>query len=76
MHEHFFQTNGLRQLGRWAHYMLDRRSLRYCKDKQLIQKTEIKEFCWFNNSPNGFNKQQFLTQVEVCNCVFCRFFMS
>ena len=76
MDEHFFQTNGLRQLCWCAHYMLDRRSLRYCKEKQIIRKTEITEFHWFNNSPNRFNKQQFLTQVEVCNCVFCRLFMS
>ena len=44
MDEHFFQTNGLRQLGWCAHYMLDRRTLKYCKDKQGIRKTEITEF--------------------------------
>ena len=27
--EHFFQTNGLRQIGRSSHYMLDRRNLNY-----------------------------------------------
>ena len=72
MDEHFFQTNSLRQLGWCAHYMLGRKT---CKDKQVIRKTEVTEFYWFNNSPNRFNKQQFVTQVEVCNCVFCRFFM-
>ena len=62
--EHFFQTNGLRQLGWCGHYMLDMRGLKYCKKKtQIIQKTEITEFYWFNKSPNRFNKQQFLTQV-------------
>ena len=55
--------------------MLGRKTLRYCKDKQVIRKTEVTEFYWFNNLPNRFNKQQFVTQVEVCNCVFCRFFM-
>ena len=44
MDEHFFQTNGLRQLCWCAHYMLDRRNLRYCKEKQIIRKTEITEF--------------------------------
>ena len=76
MGEYFFQTNGLRQLGWCAHYMLDRSSLRHCKEKQKIGKTKITEFYWFNNLPNRFNKQQFLTQAEVCNCVFCRFCMS
>ena len=76
MDEHFFQMNGLRQLVWCVHYMLDRRTLRYCKDKQVIRKTEVTEFYWFSKPPNRFNKQQFVTQVEVFNCVFCRFFMS
>ena len=76
MDEHFFQTNGLRELGWCSNYMLDRRSLNYYKDKQVFCKSEVTEFYWFNNSPNRFNKQQFVTEVEVCNFLHCRFFMS
>ena len=36
--EHFSQRNGLRQLGWCSHYMLDRRSLNCCKDKEVFQK--------------------------------------
>ena len=54
MDEHFFQTNGLRQLGWCAHYMLDRRGLNdYTEDKkELLQKTKVTEFYWFNNLSN------------------------
>ena len=43
--------------------------MNYCKEKKIIKKTEIGEFYWFNNSPNRFHKQQFVTEVEVCNCI-------
>ena len=39
MTQHFFCTNGLRQLGWCAHYFLDRRSLTYCSSK-LPQTTD------------------------------------
>ena len=54
MDEHFFQINGLRQLGWCAHYMLDRRGLNdYTEDKkELLQKTKVTEFYWFNNLSN------------------------
>ena len=55
--------------------MLDRRSVNYHEDKQVFKKTEIVEFYWLNNSPNRFHKQQFVTEVELCNCMHCRFFM-
>ena len=35
MDEHFFQNNGLRELGWCSHYMLDRRSYKYHKNKQF-----------------------------------------
>ena len=76
MDEHFFQTNGLRQLGWCSHYRLGRRIPRYCRDKQFFRKTEVTEFYWFNDLPKRFYKQQFVTQVEVCNSMYCRFFMS
>ena len=46
MDEHFFQTNGLRQLEWCAHYMLDRRRLNYYTEdkKELLRKTEVTEF--------------------------------
>ena len=75
MDEHFFQKNGLRELGWCRNYMLDRRSVNYHEDKQVFKKTEIVEFYWLNNSPNRFHKQQFVTEVELCNCMHCRFFM-
>ena len=55
MDEHFFQTNGLRQLGWCAHYMLDRRSLNYYNQdrKERLQKTQVTEFYWFNILPNS-----------------------
>ena len=40
MDEHFFQTNGLRELGWCSNYMLDRRSLNYYKDKQVFVKVK------------------------------------
>ena len=74
MDKHFFQTNGLRQLGWCAHYMLDRRSLNYTEGKkELLRKNEVTEFCWFNNSPNRAFKRQLVTKTEVCNCMHCRF---
>ena len=36
MDNHFFQTNGLRQLEWFAHYMLDRRSLNCNEDKKEL----------------------------------------
>ena len=75
MDKHFFQKNDLRELGWSSNYMLDRRSVNYDKEKQIIKKTEIVDFYWFNNSPNRFHKQQFVTEVEVFNCMHRRFFM-
>ena len=77
MDENLFQTNGLRQLGWCAHYMLDTRSLNYYTEdkKPLLQKTEVTEFYWFNNSPNRAFKQQLVTKTEVCNCIYCQCFM-
>ena len=36
MDNHFFQTNGLRQLWWCAHYMLDSRSLNFTEDKKEL----------------------------------------
>ena len=74
----FFQTAGLEQLGWCAQNMLDRRRLNFStKDKkELLQKTEVTEFYWFNNLPNRAFKRQLVTKTEVCNCMYCRFFMS
>ena len=44
MDEHFFKKNGLRELGWCSNYMLDKRSVNYCKDQQVFKKTEIVEF--------------------------------
>ena len=65
MDEHFFQKKGLTEIGRCSNYMLDRRS---------FKETIIVEFYWFNNSPNKFDKQQFVTEVELCDCMHCHFF--
>ena len=75
MEEHFFQKNGLGELGWCSNYMLDKRSVNYCKDQQVFKKTETVEFYWFNNFLNRFDKQQFVTEVKVCNCMHCQFFM-
>ena len=74
----FFQTNGLRQLGWCAHYMLDRQSLKYYTEdkKEVLQKTEVTGIYWFNNLPNRGFKQQLVTKTEVCNCTYCPYFMS
>ena len=71
MDEHFFQENGLRKSGWCSNFMLDR----IIKRNTFFKKTEISQFYWFNNSPNRFHKQQFGTEVKVCNCMYCRFFM-
>ena len=78
MDEHIFPTNGLRQLGWCAHYMLDRRSLNYYNQdtKEILRKTEVIEIYWFNNSPSRAFKRQLVTKTEICNCMYCRFFMS
>ena len=76
MNEHFFQNNGLRKLGWCSHYMLDRRSYNYHKNKQFFKKTEIVEFYCFNSSPNRFKDQNTISEVKVCNCIHCQFFMS
>ena len=68
MDEYFFQKNDLRELGWRSNYMLDKRSVNYCKDQQVFKKNKTVEFYWFNNS-------QLVTEVEVCNCMHCRFFM-
>ena len=49
MDEHFFQTNGLREIGWCSHDMLDRRGLNYYKEKQVFWKSEVTEFYWFND---------------------------
>ena len=59
--EHFFQANRLRQLGWCSDYMLDRRSLTYRKEQEVIRRTEVTEFYWFNHSPNRFDEQTVLT---------------
>ena len=56
--------------------MVDSRSINYHKEKKIFKKMKIVEFYWFNNSPNRFNKQQVVSEVEVCNCLHCKFFMS
>ena len=73
MDKRFLKKNDLRELGLCSHYMLYRRSVKYHKEKQIFKKTQIVEFCWFNNSPNRFHKQQIVTEVEVCNCMHCCF---
>ena len=75
--DHFFQTDGIRQLGCGAYYMTDRRSLNYdTEDKRkLLRKTEVTEFYCFNNSPNRAFKRQLVTKTQVCSCLYCRFFM-
>ena len=74
--EHFFQANGLRQLGWCSNYVLDRRSLTYCKEQEDIRRTEVIKFYWFNHSPNGFDKQTVLTEVNICNYMHCHFFFK
>ena len=76
MDEHFFQNNDLRELGWCSHYMLDRRSYNYHKNKQFFKKTEIVKFYWLNSSPNRFKNQKTISEVKVCNCMHCQFFIS
>ena len=56
--EHFFQADGLHQLGWCSNYMLDKRFLHYPKGNGIIHKTEIIKFYWFNHSLNRFDKQR------------------
>ena len=74
MDEHFFQQNGLRELGWCSHYMLDRRTLNH-HNHEFLKKTEVVEFYWFNKSPNRFRNQQTITEVQLCNCMYCKFFI-
>ena len=74
MDEHFFQQNGLRELGWCSHYMFDRRTLNY-HNHEFLKKTEVVEFYWFNKLPNRFRNQQTITEVQLCNCIYCNFFI-
>ena len=74
--QHFFCTNGLRQLGWCARYILDRRSLNYCGLRKSSRTNELTEFYWFNRSPNRSFKQKTVTQVEICNCFHCLLFLN
>ena len=74
--KHKFEKDGLRKLGSCSNYILDRRTHNYHKNKECFKKTEIVEFYWFNSSPNGFNNRKTISEVQVCNCMHCRFFMS
>ena len=65
MDEHFFEKDGLRKLGWCSNYILDRRTHNYHKNKEFFKKTAIVEFYWFNCSPNGFNNQKTISEVEV-----------
>ena len=56
--EHFFQADGLHQLGWCSNYMLDKRFLHYPKGNGIIHKTEVIKFYWFNHSLNRFDKQR------------------
>ena len=76
MDEHFFQNNGLRELGWCSHYMLDRRSYNYHENKRFFKKTEIVEFYWFNSSPSRFKEQKTISEVKACNCMHCQLIMS
>ena len=76
MEEHFFEKDGLRKLAWCLNYMVNRRTHNYHKNKEFFKKTEIVEFYWFNSSPNRFNNLKAISEVEVCNCMHCRFFMS
>ena len=75
MDTNFFPKNGLRELGWCSNNILDKRSVNYHKEEQIFKKTETVEFYWFNNSPNRFLEQQFVTKGEVGNCMHCAFFM-
>ena len=44
MDGHFFQNNGLRELAWCSHYMLDRRSYNYHKNKQFFKKLKLLNF--------------------------------
>ena len=54
--------------------MLDRRTLNH-HDHEFLKKTEVVEFYWFNKSPNRFRNQQTITEVQLCNCMYCKFFI-
>ena len=70
--EYFFQVGDLHQLGWCSNYMLDKRVMNYPEgSSSSIHKTLIIEFYWFNHSPNMFNKQKRLTEVEVFDCLHC-----
>ena len=72
MKQHFFCTNGLRQLGWCAHYFLDRRSLTYCSSK-LPQTTESTDFYWRNKSQEPTKATQ-LTEFYWFNKLLNRSF--
>ena len=72
MTQHFFCTNGLRQLGWCAHYFLDTRSLAYCSSK-LPQTTESTDFYWRNKSQEPTKATQ-LTEFYWFNKLLNRSF--
>ena len=76
MDAHFFQKNGLRELGWYSKYLLNRGSVNHHKEQQILQKAEIVEFYWFNSSPNRFTTKQPLAEFELCKCLRCYFYMN
>lgn len=48
----FFNKNALRNLWWCAHYMLDRRTITYRENEQILKKTEVVDFYWFNHHRN------------------------
>ena len=61
-------------MGWRVRYVLNRRTINYKKDEDLIRKTEIVEFYWFNFSPNCNPLLETFVPFSLCDCMNCNFF--
>lgn len=73
---YFIHKKKLCEMGWCVRYVLDRRSINLKKDDQLIRKTEIVEFYWYNLSPNRNPLNTSFTPFALCDCMVCSFFKS
>ena len=73
---YFIHKKKLCEMGWCVRYVLDRRSINLKKDDQLIRKTEIVEFYWYNLSPNRNPLNTSFTPFALCDFMVCSFFKS
>ena len=73
--EHFAKKFILREVGWCDHQMLQKQIFNYKKGEELIKRVHLTEFYWFNSSPLRFGEKETESSL-ICNCNYCKFFLS